>query len=67
MHDGAQLGLALAASGGDVEAALLAYEEELFPRSASAATEAEMLLELLLGDDTPRGLIDFFTRNRSGE
>ncbi|MEU1328353.1 NAD(P)/FAD-dependent oxidoreductase [Streptomyces sp. NPDC005865] len=38
MHDGAELGAALAARPDDVEAALAAYEEAMFPRSAEAAT-----------------------------
>ena len=36
MFDGAELGKAIAANPGDVEAALLAYETDLFPRSAFA-------------------------------
>ncbi|MFJ8390928.1 FAD-dependent oxidoreductase [Streptomyces sp. NPDC094438] len=38
MLDGAELGAALAAHPGDIEAALTAYEEAMFPRSAAAAT-----------------------------
>lgn len=38
MHDGAELGAALAARPDDVEGALAAYEEAMFPRSAEAAT-----------------------------
>ncbi|MEU1289530.1 NAD(P)/FAD-dependent oxidoreductase [Kitasatospora sp. NPDC005856] len=37
MLDGAELGAALAAHPGDVEAALTVYERALFPRSAAAA------------------------------
>ncbi|MEU5127612.1 FAD-dependent oxidoreductase [Streptomyces mobaraensis] len=37
MLDGAELGQALAAHPGDVEAALTAYERAMFPRSAEAA------------------------------
>ncbi len=40
MQDGAALGQALAAHPDDVEAALAAYERELFPRSAAASAEA---------------------------
>jgi 2-polyprenyl-6-methoxyphenol hydroxylase-like FAD-dependent oxidoreductase len=63
MYDGAELGKAIAANPGEVEAALLAYEKDLFPRSASEAAEANDLRELLFGDNAPQSLIDFFTRN----
>jgi 2-polyprenyl-6-methoxyphenol hydroxylase-like FAD-dependent oxidoreductase len=61
MYDGAELGKALAASPGDVEAALLAYEEALFPRSALAAAEASALSRLLFGDASPGSLVDMFS------
>ncbi len=63
MLDGAELGRALAAHPDDVEAALAAYEEALFPRSHAAAVDAHKLLELCLGDRAPLGLIEFFTAN----
>ncbi|MGW3291921.1 FAD-dependent oxidoreductase [Streptomyces sp. NPDC001002] len=40
MQDGAELGLAIAAHPDDIEAALTAYEDALFPRSATAAAAA---------------------------
>lgn len=43
MQDGAELGRAIAAHPGDVEAALTAYENALFPRSTAAAEEASSL------------------------
>lgn len=61
MYDGAELGKAIVANPGDIEAALIAYERDLFPRSASAAAEADELRELLFGDNAPHGLIDMFT------
>jgi 2-polyprenyl-6-methoxyphenol hydroxylase-like FAD-dependent oxidoreductase len=61
MYDGAELGKALAASPGDVEAALLAYEEALFPRSALAAAEASALSRLLFGNASPGSLVDMFS------
>ena len=64
MFDGAELGKAIAANPGDVEAALVAYEKDLFPRSASAAAEAEGVLKLCLGPDAPQSLVDFFTNSR---
>ncbi|MBP0456908.1 FAD-dependent oxidoreductase [Streptomyces montanisoli] len=61
MYDGAELGGAIAAHPEDAEAALAAYERELFPRSAAEAVEAARLHELMFGDDAPHGLIDMFT------
>ncbi|MBB5066770.1 NAD(P)/FAD-dependent oxidoreductase [Granulicella mallensis] len=64
MFDGAELGQAIAANPGDIEAALLAYEKDLFPRSASEAAEAEKILHVCLGPNAPQSLLDFFTSNR---
>jgi 2-polyprenyl-6-methoxyphenol hydroxylase-like FAD-dependent oxidoreductase len=61
MYDGAELGKAIAANPGDVEAALFAYEKDLFPRSAAEAAEAERILEVCLGPNAPQSLLDFFT------
>ncbi|MFJ4831795.1 FAD-dependent oxidoreductase [Streptomyces sp. NPDC088747] len=61
MYDGAELGKAIAAHPDDVEAALTEYEQALFPRSAAEAADAVELYELMLGDNAPQGLIDFFT------
>lgn len=63
MLDGAELGHAIAAHPGDIEAALTAYEEALFPRSASAAAEAHETLELCLGDRAPFGLIELLAQS----
>jgi 2-polyprenyl-6-methoxyphenol hydroxylase-like FAD-dependent oxidoreductase len=64
MFDGAELGKAIAANPGDVEAALLAYEKDLFPRSASEAVEAERILKVCLGPNAPQSLLDFFTSHQ---
>jgi 2-polyprenyl-6-methoxyphenol hydroxylase-like FAD-dependent oxidoreductase len=64
MYDGAQLGKAMAANSGDIEAALAAYENDLFPRSASAAVEANQLFKLLFGDNAPQSLVDMFTSHQ---
>jgi 2-polyprenyl-6-methoxyphenol hydroxylase-like FAD-dependent oxidoreductase len=61
MFDGAELGKAIAAHPGNIEAALMAYEEALFPRSESEYADAYQILDLCLGDRAPFGLIDFFT------
>jgi len=65
MFDGAELGKAIAANPGNVEAALIAYEKELFPRSALEAAESERILDVCLGADAPRSLVDMFTQNQS--
>ena len=52
MLDGAELGQALAAHPGDVEAALAAYEQAMFPRSAAVAAEGAEL-HALLGSEAP--------------
>jgi 2-polyprenyl-6-methoxyphenol hydroxylase-like FAD-dependent oxidoreductase len=64
MFDGAELGKAIAANACDVEAALLAYEKDLFPRSASEAAEAGGILEVCLGPNAPQSLLDFFTSHQ---
>lgn len=63
MFDGAELGTAIAAHPGNVEAALAAYEKELFPRSASEAADAEGILDICLGLNAPQSLVDFFTNH----
>ncbi|WP_186137555.1 FAD-dependent oxidoreductase [Burkholderia gladioli] len=68
MFDGALLAQAIAASPDDIEAALAAYERELFPRSAAEAEQAEpMLTEVCLGAEAPWSLVDFFTDNQQAE
>jgi 2-polyprenyl-6-methoxyphenol hydroxylase-like FAD-dependent oxidoreductase len=64
MFDGAELGKAIAAHPGDVEAALIAYEKDLFPRSASEAAESERILNVCLGPNAPQSLVDFFSNNQ---
>jgi 2-polyprenyl-6-methoxyphenol hydroxylase-like FAD-dependent oxidoreductase len=61
MYDGAKLGKAIAAHPGDVEAALIVYEQELFPRSASAAAEADRNLKLFFDENSPHSVVDLFT------
>jgi len=63
LYDGAELGKAIAAHPKDLETALLAYEREMFTRSASEAAEANLLLEILFGDDAPQSLLHFFAAN----
>ena len=67
MYDGAELAKAIAANAEDVEAALLAYETDLFPRSASEAAEADRMQEVLFGDNSPQSLLDFFTNEAAAQ
>ena len=60
MLDGAELGLAIAAHPGDIEAALTGYEQALFPRSAASAAESARNLDLAFAADAPRGIVDQF-------
>lgn len=62
MFDGAELGKAIAVHPGNAEAALAAYEEELFPRSQEAAEFAHLIVELMLGDNAPYSLLDMFLK-----
>ena len=66
MLDGADLGGRIAAQPGDIEAALAAYEEALFPRSRSAAADAHQILALCLDERAPFGIVDFLTGAREG-
>ncbi|MER5792039.1 NAD(P)/FAD-dependent oxidoreductase [Streptomyces sp. NPDC001980] len=66
MYDGAELGKALAAHPDDTEAALSAYEQAMFARSAAEAADAADLHEHMFGDDSPHGLIAMFTGAGAG-
>ncbi|HMN43973.1 MAG TPA: NAD(P)/FAD-dependent oxidoreductase [Povalibacter sp.] len=59
MLDGAELGKAIAAHPGGIEAALAAYEGAMFARSEAEAADARLILDLCLGERAPFGLIDF--------
>nr|WP_314545529.1 NAD(P)/FAD-dependent oxidoreductase [uncultured Massilia sp.] len=60
LFDGAELGRAIAAHPGDMEAALGAYEDAMFVRSARAAREAEALVETMFGPRAPAGVLEMF-------
>ncbi|MGW2722121.1 FAD-dependent oxidoreductase [Streptomyces sp. NPDC001492] len=63
MLDGAELGKAMAAHPDDTEAALAAYEQAMFPRSAEAATFGGGEMPGIDSEaNTARGLIDMFTQ-----
>lgn len=64
MLDGAELGGALAAHPGDVEAALTEFEEVMFTRAATP-TDGSEFIEQVFGDDPPQDLIDLFVAGGS--
>ncbi|QNA71073.1 FAD-dependent monooxygenase [Streptomyces sp. So13.3] len=60
MIDGADLGRFLAAHPDDVETALAAYEEVLFPRSEETAQQSAEGLDVIFNDRAPQPLVDMF-------
>jgi 2-polyprenyl-6-methoxyphenol hydroxylase-like FAD-dependent oxidoreductase len=60
MYDGSQLALAIAAHPGGTEAALAAYEADMFPRAGQAARESAESLDIIFSPDSPRGLVELF-------
>lgn len=62
MFDGAELARALLTSPADLEAALAAYEQDLFPRSREAARQSAENLALFFGDAAPGSVADLFKR-----
>lgn len=65
MLDGAELGQAIAAHPGDLEAALAQYEAPMFARAAHAAAGADAVLEACFGADAPGSLLAFFDGHAS--
>lgn len=59
MLDGAQLGSAIAARPGDIEAALHRYEQAMFTRSEAVAADAQAMLDICYGARTPASLVGF--------
>jgi len=62
MYDGAELAKAILRHPGDVEAALTAYERDLFPRSAEVAEESAQNLAQFFGDAAPWSVVTLFER-----
>lgn len=60
MQDGAELGQAIAAHPGDVEAALAEYERAMFARAAAVAADDD-LYPIMFGDDAPHSMVALFT------
>ncbi|HEX7783042.1 MAG TPA: NAD(P)/FAD-dependent oxidoreductase [Sphingobium sp.] len=60
MYDGAELAKAITAHPEKLQAALVEYETQLFPRSARAASEANRNLRICFDDNAPQSLLDLF-------
>ena len=60
MYDGAELAKAILADPDDVEAALLAYENDLFRRSREIARMSAHNLARFFGDESPWSVVDLF-------
>ncbi|MEV7094585.1 NAD(P)/FAD-dependent oxidoreductase [Amycolatopsis sp. NPDC051045] len=60
MQDGAELGQAIAAHPGDVEAALAGYEAAMFPRAAAEMAD-EDIYAILFGEDAPHSMVALLT------
>jgi len=61
MYDGAELGKAIVAHRGNLEAALAEYEETMFVRSADAAAESARNHGFMFDDNAPRRLLVLLT------
>ncbi len=66
MYDGAELAKAIIRHPGDVEAALAAYERDLFSRSAEVADASAQNLARFFGDDAPWSVVRLFDRAGRG-
>jgi 2-polyprenyl-6-methoxyphenol hydroxylase-like FAD-dependent oxidoreductase len=62
MFDGAELARALVTSPTDMEVALAAYEQQLFPRSREVARESADNLALFFGDTAPGSIANLYRR-----
>ena len=60
MYDGSELAKAIVAHPSDLVAALAAYEEPMFARSAQEACETAASLEVCFREDAPHGLLAMF-------
>ena len=63
MYDGARLARALIAHPGSIEAALDAYEIELFSRSEKSAREAAKNLDRFFDETAPQSVVDLFSEH----
>jgi 2-polyprenyl-6-methoxyphenol hydroxylase-like FAD-dependent oxidoreductase len=63
MYDGAELARALITNPGDIEGALAAYENDLFPRSDEFARESAENLKRFFDDTAPQSVVDLFSKH----
>jgi 2-polyprenyl-6-methoxyphenol hydroxylase-like FAD-dependent oxidoreductase len=61
LYDASELATAIADCPEDSEAALAAYENDMFARAEDAAGLSARMLELIFASDAPRGLVDAFS------
>ncbi|UJD92568.1 hypothetical protein FS594_28045 (plasmid) [Rahnella aquatilis] len=62
LFDGAELGKALVAHPGDIDAAIPGYKKHRFPRTTVVGAETQELLLTLFGQDTTHSLVEMFTQ-----
>ena len=60
LFDGAELARHIVENPGDLDGALAAYEREMFDRAEESAASADEMATMMLGDDAPNSLLDFF-------
>ena len=61
MYDGAELAKALITAPDNIDAAIKAYENDLFPRSAEVAIGAARNLTQFFGNDAPHSVVALFS------
>ncbi|GAA1071791.1 FAD-dependent oxidoreductase [Tsukamurella spumae] len=60
LFDGAELARHIVENPGDLDAALTAYESGMFDRAEASAVSAGEVATMMLGEDAPNSLLEFF-------